>query len=380
MLNNLLKSPFFSQPFRPLYLMASFYGAFSSLFWGLGFKGIFTLPAHFWYSHEMIFGYSGAIMVGFLLTAVENRTRSRALKGGKLFLLCLFWLLGRVFIFFPKTIIFSFAFDILFFTLAAAFLSQPIIATKNRRNYLTICVLIFFAAANCDFYTALNPLQLEKLNNIILASLLCLIGFWCLIGSRIIPFFIAEKLAIKQLKSPELINYSALNLPLLAALFLILGFNNASVLFLFSAGALGFLQLYRWFKKEVLFEPVLRILCLGYFCSALGLIFLSLEPFYLQIRSLAISLLAIGGIGFFNIAIITQTTLDYTNKAIYPAPKNLKISFLLMLLSAFIHLLAFFFASAYSSFTKTSAFLFALSLTVYLWTFFPFLISKRADE
>jgi uncharacterized protein involved in response to NO len=33
-----------------------------------------TLPALYWYAHEMIFGFAVVIIVGFLMTAGKNRT------------------------------------------------------------------------------------------------------------------------------------------------------------------------------------------------------------------------------------------------------------------------------------------------------------------
>lgn len=378
----ILKTPLFSYAFRPFYLLASFYGILSILLWAFGYQGTSTLPAHFWHGHEMIFGYSAAVIVGFLLTAVATWTKTTAVKEGKLFLLCLLWLLGRVFIFFASTTIFSFAADILFFILAAAFLAQPVIATRDTRNYVVIVALIFFAAANCDFFVALTPFSVEKINNLLLSSLLGVVGFIGLISSRVLPFFIARRLGGEQIKSPEIINYSALNLPLLGALFLILGNKNLASVFLFMAGSLALIQSYRWFRKEVLKEPMLWILHLGYFCSSMGLIFLALEPFYLQIRSFAIHTLGLGAIGFLTIGMITRTALGHTGRAIYPAPKGVTKAFYLMILAALIRLFAFIFASSsfYFTMTKISALCFASSLAIYIWIYLPWLIDKRADE
>ncbi|WP_259368440.1 NnrS family protein [Colwellia sp. BRX10-4] len=54
---------------------------------------------YWWHIHEMIFGFGSAIIVGFLLTAVQNWTGIASVKGKPLAALFFLWLLGRVVIF-----------------------------------------------------------------------------------------------------------------------------------------------------------------------------------------------------------------------------------------------------------------------------------------
>ena len=377
----ILQKPLFSYAFRPFYLLASFYGILSILLWGVfNYQGTKTLPAHFWHAHEMIFGYSGAVIVGFLLTAVATWTKTPPLKEGRLFILCLFWLLARIFIFFDITTILAFAAEIIFFILAAAFVAQAVFLTKNTRNYVVVPCLIYFAAADCDFFVELKNFNIPALNNLILAGLLGVVAFIGLIGSRVIPFFTARRLGGEQIKSPEIINYSALALPIIAVLFLVLDFKNLYALFLFASGSIAIIQSYRWFRIEIINEPMLWILFLGYFFSGLGLILLSLEPFY-AVRQIAIHILGVAAIGFLTIGMITRTALGHTGRAIYPASKATISAFLLMLIAAFIRILAFVVSNTfYNTMTKISALFFAASLTVYIFVYLPYLINKRADE
>ena len=67
-----------SYGFRPFFLGASVYAAAAIPLWlwmlrsGIGPAGPFTGVD--WHAHEMIFGYLGAVMAGFILTAVPNWT------------------------------------------------------------------------------------------------------------------------------------------------------------------------------------------------------------------------------------------------------------------------------------------------------------------
>ncbi|MGO3858936.1 MAG: NnrS family protein, partial [Neisseriaceae bacterium] len=71
-------SVFFSIAFRPFYTVAVLYGALAILMWGpLGFLGSNELPSFLWHAHEMIWGYTGAVIVGFFLTAVATWTSQK---------------------------------------------------------------------------------------------------------------------------------------------------------------------------------------------------------------------------------------------------------------------------------------------------------------
>ena len=55
-----------------------------------------NLPASLWHAHEMIYGFIGAAIAGFLLTAVPSWTGVRGFAGMPLMVLASVWLAGRV--------------------------------------------------------------------------------------------------------------------------------------------------------------------------------------------------------------------------------------------------------------------------------------------
>ena len=60
--------------FRPFYLLASLFSAISILLWAIQYSGYLPfayLQGPVWHGHEMIFGYTIAVIAGFLLTAVR---------------------------------------------------------------------------------------------------------------------------------------------------------------------------------------------------------------------------------------------------------------------------------------------------------------------
>ena len=91
--------PVWGMAFRPFYPLAALYGTLSILLWSFGYQGTATLPNYFWHAHEMIWGYAGAIVVAFLLTAVATWTKQPRTWGAPLMMLALLWLLACAFAF-----------------------------------------------------------------------------------------------------------------------------------------------------------------------------------------------------------------------------------------------------------------------------------------
>ncbi len=84
--------------FRPFYWVASVFAALSVGLWALQFAGWQTqlsLPGPLWHAHEMVFGYTLAVVVGFLFTAGRNWSGQPTPTGRHLQALVALWLAGR---------------------------------------------------------------------------------------------------------------------------------------------------------------------------------------------------------------------------------------------------------------------------------------------
>jgi len=98
------RSAFWSIGFRPFYLLASVFAAMSVPLWAAQVSG--WLPAPYlrgpmWHGHEMLFGYTLAVVAGFLLTAVRNWTAQPTVSGGALMALAALWMAGRILVLTP---------------------------------------------------------------------------------------------------------------------------------------------------------------------------------------------------------------------------------------------------------------------------------------
>ena len=71
----------FAYGFRPFFLAAGLYAVIAVAAWAgilaAGPAPFGAVPPHLWHGHEMLFGFVGAAIAGFLLTAVPSWTGSR---------------------------------------------------------------------------------------------------------------------------------------------------------------------------------------------------------------------------------------------------------------------------------------------------------------
>ncbi|MEO6603020.1 MAG: NnrS family protein, partial [Polyangiaceae bacterium] len=98
------KSALFEKGFRPFFLLGALFATCAVPLWLVALRGGISPGGAFgpmqWHAHEMLFGFSTAIIAGFLLTAVGNWTSRETVTGAPLAGLAALWLLGRFAMFF----------------------------------------------------------------------------------------------------------------------------------------------------------------------------------------------------------------------------------------------------------------------------------------
>jgi hypothetical protein len=143
--------------FRPFFFGAAVWAALAMVLWVPMLSGHLILPTAFdpvsWHAHEFLFGYLGAVIAGFLLTAVPNWTGRLPIVGWRLGILALVWLAGRVAVAVSAGLpaglvaIADLAFPVLF----ALAMLREIVAGRNWRNLIVLAMLAVFIAGNALF-------------------------------------------------------------------------------------------------------------------------------------------------------------------------------------------------------------------------------------
>ncbi len=130
--------------FRPFYLLAAWFAALSVPLWALQYAGWLPQPVlrgSLWHAHEMLFGFTLAVVVGFLFTAGRNWSGQPTPSGRTLQALALLWLAGRVLVLSPWPLA-AMAANVAFPVAAAFYLGRALVAGGNRRNYFFVALLL----------------------------------------------------------------------------------------------------------------------------------------------------------------------------------------------------------------------------------------------
>ena len=191
-------TPLFRLGFRPFFLGGAIFSILTLLLWVLMLKGkIGFAPlggGYWWHIHEMIFGFSCAIIAGFLLTAVQNWTGTRGISGGKLIFLFAVWLAGRIVVLFPDLLgaVLTTIIDCAFLIFVAIFLARPIIAIKQYRNLFFVPLLLLFTLANLQMHLAVYYPQTFSTQFSGYSGVMLVTFLMSVMAGRVVPMFTAN--------------------------------------------------------------------------------------------------------------------------------------------------------------------------------------------
>ena len=177
--------------FRPFYLLASTFSAFSVLLWAAQFSGNLTatyLSEPLWHGHEMLFGYTTAIIAGFLLTAVRTWTNQPTPSGIPLMALAALWVAGRVLVLTPLALTAAMV-NAAFPLAVAVSIGIPLWKARNTRNYFFVGLLVLMSVLTIAVHMALQGhFELSPYRGLQLALDLVLF-IMVVMGGRVIPMF-----------------------------------------------------------------------------------------------------------------------------------------------------------------------------------------------
>lgn len=317
--------------FRPFFLGGAVWAAAAMALWLGTLSGHLAPPTAFdpvsWHAHELLFGYLGAILAGFLLTAIPNWTGRLPVAGWPLGALVLLWGAGRVAVALsaglPAGLVA--AVDLAFPLVLAAVVLREIVAGGNRHNLVVLLVLAVFVAGNALFH-------LDVAHGVVAArgagTRLGLAGavlMIALIGGRIVPSFTRNWLVRAgrgaRPAAPMLpFDKAALALMVLAlALWVARPHAALAGAALLAAGAAQAFRLARWQGWRTGAEPLVLVLHAGYAFVPLGALATGLAVFAPDRLSPAAAqhLWMAGGIGLMTLAVMTRASLGHTGRALH---------------------------------------------------------------
>jgi uncharacterized protein involved in response to NO len=311
----------FNLGFRPFFLGGAISAVILILFWlhllKTGNPINYYQSSSLWHSHEMIFGFTIAIIAGFLLTAVRNWTNVQTPFGWNLALLFSLWLIGRLVMFLPGVPDWLIAtIDLSFIPALAICLAIPIIQSRNFRNLIFIPILMAFFVANLMVHAELNQMTENTQAKGINLSLFLVILLITVIGGRVIPFFTER--GVEGAQCTKFSWIEKLIIPATVA-WLFLNLTDEKQFIAFSSLALALMHLcrsYGWFSRPVVSVPLVWILQFSYLFIPLGFTLYGLAGFGYVSQSVAFHAFTVGAIGGMTLGMMARVSLGHTGRTL----------------------------------------------------------------
>ena len=333
----------FALGFRSLFLMAGL-GGFGLMFAWLLFQhhaviftGLRYYTPNLWHAHEMVFGYTMAVIGGFLLTAIGNWTRRPTSTPVTLAVLTFIWLLGRVVAFIPDIPYWLIALvDVLYLLMLAVMIAIPLIQAGNKRNYFMIGLVSLFAVINVTVHYAILTGEYawaRALTNFVFYWVLLLI---VIMAGRVFPMFsqngVPERYVAKRYKSIELLIPPVMiawifALSLLPEITWLWGSLTVMNILLHSV------RLFGWYNRQIWLKPLVWVLHVGYGMLILGFVALLLTLFKPGFYYLALHILTIGCLGIITVGMMTRVSYGHSGRNLHQPSKVLTPVFMLLVLA-----------------------------------------------
>jgi len=375
--------------FRPFFLGAALFSVTTMSWWmavfifGWQSRPLNISPAT-WHAHEMIFGYSIAVIAGFLLTAVKNWTGIQTPHRSSLALLFLLWLVGRVLPYFFQTVPVQLiaVIDNSFLGILFLVVALPVIRAKQWKQVGILSKILLMLASNVTFYLGVTGVVDKGVHWGLYSGLYLILSLVFVMGRRVIPFFIERGVDEPvQLTNRKWVDRSSLVLFIgfwIADAFV--GDTNftavlAGILFLLHA-----VRLKDWYTSAMWRKPLLWVLYLAYTFLVLGFLLKAIVPVLGLSPLLATHAFTVGGIGLITLGMMSRVALGHTGRNIKEPPARLSWIFSLLLAGAVVRVIfPLFSASQYKLWIGFSQVLWVMAFALFLFVYLPILFQPRID-
>ncbi len=377
----------FSNAFRSFFLFGGMWSALAMILW-IAFLAFQTQPpSRFsgvdWHMHEMVFGYTSAVITGFLLTAVPNWTGRLPVVGRPIAGLFAVWLAGRVVVLLSEGVppwLVALV-DVGFLVALAGLLLREILAGKNWKNLPVVVLVSLLAFANALFHFEAHTGAAYGGIGIRLgvATILMLL---MLIGGRVTPSFTRNWLAKTgseaRPRQAGRFDMAALGLAAIALIaWLSVPDHVVTQTICLGVAILHFYRLARWFGWHTFSEPLVTILHIGYGFAPIGFLMIALSdhlPGLSRPAHIPHAWTA-GAFGIMTLAMMTRASLGHSGRAL-TATWPISLIYVLGILAALVRILAE--IAPAEALLHLSATLWIAAFSLFFIIFLPILTRPRA--
>jgi len=378
--------PLFNLGFRAFFALAGFAALTLIVLWSAMIEGDLAHENYFsqnyWHAHEMLLGYSVAVIAGFLLTAVKNWTGKPTLTGDQLAGLCLLWLYGRIVPFYegllPNELIALI--DFAFLPVLAYQIIKPILQVGQYRNLVFVALLLVLALGNGLVHAEILGFQENTAwlgIELVVATIIVMI---LVIAGRVFPFFTERGLpGTLTIKNPLFDTLSIVSAVLVFVLELADISGTILALAALFAVVANVARLSGWYVQKIWYVPLLWVLYVGYGWIILGFGLTIFSAYELIAPSLALHAFTIGGIGVLTLGMMARVSLGHTGRALRVS-NAMAISFVFINVAALCRvLLPVVLPGWYNLLVYVSTFAWLAAFSLFVFVYSPILTSVRAD-
>lgn len=376
---------YFSNGFRPLFTACALQALVMMVLWLMYLGGAPLVgPAAWgpvaWHGHEMLFGFGGAAVGGFLLTAVAKWTGRPPVGGAPLVGLTLLWVAGRLLGWsgVDQLVLLLLA-NSGYWLLLTLLVGREILASGNRRNRIVVVALSVMTG-----FSVLFQLGVVDRIHLLHSQLLLLALLISLIGGRITPAFTRNWLLRRQQPVTRL--PASFGWPDRIAVGLSIGATLAWILqlpaplvggLLVLAGVAQIIRLLRWRGLASVAEPLLFALHMGYGWVGLGFILLGLNAGWQQVPVTAgVHALGVGAMGGMILAVAARAALGHTNREL-KAGRLMSLSFAVIQLAALVRIAAALLPALSLMLLMLSGTLWLLAFALFALRYLPILLGPE---
>jgi uncharacterized protein involved in response to NO len=367
--------------FRPFYLLASVFAATSVALWAAQVSGWLPrayLQGPLWHGHEMLFGFTLAVVAGFLLTAVRNWTGQPTPEGAPLAALAALWVAGRVLVLTPYAAAAALVNAAFPLALGVA-IGVPLWRARNTRNYFFLGLLALMAALIAVLHLALIGVAAPPPRLALVLGLDVMLFIMAVMGGRVIPMFTNNGVPGTGAERHPLVEKAALGSILLLFCADALALPPAAVaaVALAAAAAHG-ARLALWRGWRTLGAPLVWILHAAYAWIVVHLVLRGAAGLGWAAESLAVHALTVGAIGGLTLGMMTRTARGHTGRPLR-ADRWETAMFALVQAAALARVFGAMAPVAYLASVQLSALLWAAAFALYAVRYWPVLTRTRLD-
>jgi uncharacterized protein involved in response to NO len=372
--------------FRPFFLLAGGFASLVIVLWLLALAGNARFDGYlgpmYWHAHEMVFGFTVAVIAGFLLTATGNWTGRETAIGGRLILLVALWVAGRVafvaMALLPGPVI-AIA-DLAFLPALALVVGRALVAARNRRNYLVLVILTALWLADVAVHLDANGVLAGWQWRATLGAIDIVILLILFFSARIFPMFTRNATQLAAIH-----NLPALDVATVAAMaglaIVDVAFPGSHIVGVLAAStaALAFVRSLPWGARHTLHHPLLWILHVGHAWIVVGLALRAAAELTSKVPvASAIHALTVGAIGCTTLGMMARVSLGHSGRQlVVRAP--VAVAFGLVTLAAVIRVLGPLSMSTYSIALYVSGTLWSLGFAIFTVVYARILVRPRID-